>query len=74
VDFFRIYRDVTTVSSPTVSDRYDRTPYGVAVSPCGSTASTSYTDTNTGGVQHKYWVTAVDTHLDESTLSSSVTK
>jgi Tfp pilus assembly protein PilV len=74
VDFFHIYRTATTVTTPTRNDRYDRTPYGVAVSPCGSTASTSWVDDSTGGVQHKYWITAVDTHLDESPLSSALTK
>jgi Tfp pilus assembly protein PilV len=59
VDFYRIYRDGNTVA-----DRYDRT----------GTGEFSFTDTNTGGTTHDYWVSAVDTHYAESTLVGPVTR
>jgi hypothetical protein len=31
---------------------------------------TSYVDTNTGGVQHKYWIAAVSASLVESQLGT----
>jgi Tfp pilus assembly protein PilV len=74
VDTFRIYRTATTASAPTINDRYDRTPFGVIATACGTTASTSYDDLNPGGVPHKYWITSVDTHLAESTLVGPVTQ
>jgi hypothetical protein len=74
VDTFRIYRTPTTQSSPTLGDRYDRTPFGVVSAACGTTASNSYIDLNTGGSQHKYWITSVDTRLAESTLLGPVTR
>jgi Tfp pilus assembly protein PilV len=74
VDTFRIYRTPTTQSAPTFGDRYDRTPFGVISNACGTTASNSYTDLSTGGTQHKYWITSVDTHLAESTLLGPVTQ
>jgi hypothetical protein len=85
VETFRIYRTSTTASAPSFSSptqatattpggsRYDRTPFGVVATNCGTTASTSYTDTSTGGVQHKYWVTSVDRNLAESTLLGPIT-
>jgi hypothetical protein len=60
IAFYRIYRDGTTYG-----DRYDRTATGSAL---------SYTDANTGGVPHTYYITAVDNHLAESTLVGPVTK
>jgi type II secretory pathway pseudopilin PulG len=74
VDTFRIYRTPTSAASPAITDRYDRTPSGVISAACGTIASSSYTDTATGGVQHKYWVTSVDTRLAESTLLGPVTQ
>lgn len=74
VDTFRIYRTPTTQSLPTFGDRYDRTPFGVISASCGTTASTGYVDLVTGGVQHKYWITSVDTRLAESTLLGPVTQ
>jgi hypothetical protein len=74
VDTLRVYRTPTSQSAPTSSDRYDRTPFGVIAAGCGTTASTGYLDLNTGGVQHKYWVTSVDTRLAESTLLGPVTQ
>lgn len=58
-NFYRIYRD-----GQLVGNRYDSAPGNV----------TSYTDTQTGGVQHTYWVTAVDSQLAESTPAGPVTK
>jgi hypothetical protein len=46
-------------------DRYDRTDSG---------STTTYADTNTGGVPHTYWVTAVDQDLAESPFLGPVTK
>jgi prepilin-type N-terminal cleavage/methylation domain-containing protein len=86
VDTFRIYRTSTSATAPTYSSptqatstspgagRYDRTPFGVVATGCGTSASTSFTDTNTGGAQHKYWVTSVDTKMAESTLVGPVTQ
>jgi hypothetical protein len=74
VDTFRIYRTATSVSSPVITDRYDRTPFGVVSGSCGTTASSSFTDTSAGAVQHNYWVTAVDTRLAESVLVGPVTQ
>jgi type II secretory pathway pseudopilin PulG len=54
---FRIYRDGTAVT-----DRYDRT---------GSGTDTVWTDTDGVG-SHTYWITAVDSHLHESTLVGPV--
>jgi prepilin-type N-terminal cleavage/methylation domain-containing protein len=58
-DFYRIYRD-----GQQVANRYDTAPGN----------ATSYTDTQTGGVQHTYWVTAVSAQLAESTPLGPVTK
>lgn len=55
VDYYRIYRDGTAFAN-----RYDRT---------GDKTSLTWTDTNTGGTTHSYYVTAVDTHLAESTFA-----
>ena len=74
VDTFRIYRTPTSVSTPAVTDRYARTPFGVVSASCGTTASTSYIDTNAGAALHKYWVTSVDTRLAESVLLGPVTQ
>jgi prepilin-type N-terminal cleavage/methylation domain-containing protein len=60
VAFYRIYRDGSAYAN-----RYDRTNTG---------ADVSYTDTQTDGVQHTYYVTAVDTQLAESPLLGPVTK
>lgn len=60
IDFYRIYRDGSLYA-----DRYDRT---------GSGTEVTYTDIHTGGDQHTYWVTAVDTQLAESTLLGPVTR
>ena len=62
IDFYRIYRD-----GQAIANRYD-TATGPAV------GTVSYTDTNTGGVQHTYWVTAVDPQLAESTAAGPVTR
>ena len=58
IAFYRIYRD-----GQTYADRYDRT---------GSGSELTYTDTNTGGQAHTYYVTSVDTQLAESTIVGPV--
>jgi len=60
VAFYRIYRD-----GQDFIDRYDRT---------GTGSELTYTDTNTNGVQHDYYVVAVDTQLAESTFSNGATR
>ncbi|HEX8066509.1 MAG TPA: prepilin-type N-terminal cleavage/methylation domain-containing protein [Thermoleophilaceae bacterium] len=62
VDFYRIYRD----GSSSTSYRYD------VVDNSGSPVV--WTDPNPSGGPHAYYVTAVDTHLMESTMSGSVTR
>jgi Tfp pilus assembly protein PilV len=69
---WRIYRWTGGTSQPTVSGRYD-----LIGSTNGTGASvTSYTDNSAdpSGVAQNYCVTAVDTHLDESPCSNTVTK
>jgi hypothetical protein len=61
VAFYRIYRDGSAVG---YADRYDRTTGGLI---------TTYTDTDPGTVSHRYWVTAVDTHYNESNPIGPVT-
>jgi Tfp pilus assembly protein PilV len=58
VDSYRVYRTLATNAPvmPTLGMRYE------LVNP----SETSYVDTNTGGVQHKYWLTAVSASLVES--------
>jgi fibronectin type 3 domain-containing protein len=58
--FYRIYRDGSAYAN-----RYDRT---------GTGADLTYTDTQTGGVPHTYYITAVDSQLAESPLLGPVTK
>jgi competence protein ComGC len=60
IAFYRIYRDGSAYAN-----RYDRT---------GTGANVTYTDTQPAGVQHTYYVTAVDTQLAESPLLGPVTK
>jgi len=60
IAFYRIYRDGTVVAN-----RYDRT---------GTGADVTYTDTQTDGIAHTYYVTAVDTQLAESPMLGPVTK
>lgn len=65
IDSFRVYRKDGTVSgTPTYLDRYDRERLQVL---CSGT-SCSYTDTGAGATTRTYWVTAVDTHLRESSF------
>jgi type II secretory pathway pseudopilin PulG len=59
ISFYRIYRDGTDVGS-----RFDRW-YSTA-------SSVSWQDTHTGGVSHSYYVSAVDSHYGESTLTGPV--
>ncbi len=65
ISFYRIYRD-----GQAVAERYDRTANGTGGNP-GNTIT--YVDGSTGGTQHSYWVTAVDTHYNESTETGPVT-
>jgi Tfp pilus assembly protein PilV len=58
VDFYRVYRDGV------LKDTYAST----------SAASIVWTDPDTGGVTHSYYVTAVDTHLRPSANSNTVTR
>lgn len=60
IAFYRIYRDGSTYA-----DRYDRT---------GTGGTLTFTDTQTGGQQHTYRVTAVDTQLAESPMVGPVTR
>lgn len=60
IHHYVIYRDGVAFA-----DRFDRTQTG---------AQLTFTDTRTNGQQHSYWVSAVDTHLAESTLTGPVTK
>ena len=60
---FRIYRKNGSVTgTPTYLDRYDRE----AIEALCPTSTCSYVDDSTSGTTHTYWVTAVDTHLRES--------
>jgi hypothetical protein len=58
IAYYRIYRDGTDYS-----DRYDRT---------GSGDDLEFSDNDTGGETHQYWVSAVDTQLGESVLIGPV--
>ena len=64
IDSFRIYRRANS-TSPTYVDRVDR---NTLAQMCGTSTTCTWTDTATGGTVHYYWVTAVDTHLRESSL------
>jgi Tfp pilus assembly protein PilV len=61
-DFYRIYRDGINYT-----DRYD------TVADNG-TSTVTYTDTNTGGTNHTYRVTAVSQYLAESSFAGPVTQ
>jgi prepilin-type N-terminal cleavage/methylation domain-containing protein len=60
IDHYVIYRDGTAYA-----DRYDRT---------ATAQELTFTDAHTNGIQHTYWVAAVDTQLAESTLVGPVTR
>jgi hypothetical protein len=62
VNFFRIYRDGTALSNR--FDRYFDSAGGATV---------TWTDTDTGGSSHSYWITAVDQHFGESEFVGPVT-
>jgi prepilin-type N-terminal cleavage/methylation domain-containing protein len=71
IDFYRIYRrDLNDDTAFEYADRIDRTTFGNAVTPCGADASemsnsiTLFEDTATA---KRYRITAVDTHMAEST-------
>jgi prepilin-type N-terminal cleavage/methylation domain-containing protein len=59
VDFYRIYRDGIAVGDPYA--RWD-----------DNSSTVTWTDSNTGGARHSYWVTAVDNHYGESTPAGPV--
>jgi Tfp pilus assembly protein PilV len=59
VAYYRIYRDGSTVA-----DRFDRTSVATEL---------TYTDTQSGGTSHSYWVTAVDQNMTESLVVGPVT-
>ena len=60
VDYYRIYRDGTAYGN-----RFDRTTTGDVL---------YFTDTESTGTQHDYWVAAVDENLGQSTLFGPVRK
>jgi type II secretory pathway pseudopilin PulG len=60
--FFRVYRDGVALGNR--FDRYFDNTGGPIV---------SWTDTDTGGSSHSYWVTAVDNHFGESAFVGPVT-
>jgi Tfp pilus assembly protein PilV len=61
IQYYRIYRD----GNDFVNNLYDRTATG---------SNLSYTDTNTGGDVHTYYVVAVDQNNTESAFPGGVTK
>jgi prepilin-type N-terminal cleavage/methylation domain-containing protein len=61
VAFYRVYRD-----GKAYSNRYDRVDLGVVGGCAVGAATCSYTDEDPGSGGHSYWITAVDTHYDES--------
>jgi prepilin-type N-terminal cleavage/methylation domain-containing protein len=68
IDFYRVYTRTAGSTAFAFGDRVDRSPFGVAVSPCGAAgeASTSLTLWETDANPKSYQLTAVDTKLDES--------
>ncbi|HKP91117.1 MAG TPA: hypothetical protein VJT75_14220 [Thermoleophilaceae bacterium] len=68
IDFHRVYTRTAGSTAFAFGDRVDRTPFGVAVSPCGAAGevSTSLTLWETTSTAKSYQVTSVDTKLDES--------
>jgi prepilin-type N-terminal cleavage/methylation domain-containing protein len=70
IDFYRIYRrELNDVSSFEYEDRIERTTFGNAVAPCGAGVSEeSHTITliEDDSAQKRYRITAVDTHMAES--------
>jgi prepilin-type N-terminal cleavage/methylation domain-containing protein len=61
VEFYRIYRD-----GQALQNRFDRW--------FDTGSNVTWQDTETNGLQHTYWVTAVDTHYMESPFLGPVTK
>jgi prepilin-type N-terminal cleavage/methylation domain-containing protein len=72
VDFFRVYRRDLNGTTWEYADRVDRTLYGNDTAPCGDAGekSTSITLIETTSTAKRYRLTAVDTHLAESTRES----
>lgn len=72
VESYRIYRRAATATGfPTYADRYD---YDTSSQLCNGTSTCTWTDTNVGGAQHVYTITAVDPHLRESPYTGNVPK
>ena len=69
IDFFRIYRRDLNATTWEYSDRLERTVFGNDTAPCGAAGekSSSVTLTEDNSNPKRYRVTAVDTHLAEST-------
>ena len=69
IDFFRVYRRDLNGTTWEYADRIERTTFGNAVAPCGGPGelSSSITLVEDSSSQKRYRVTAVDTHLAEST-------
>ena len=72
IDYFRIYRKAGGDNGAwSYADRVDRTTFGNGVAPCGADAtekSSSLTLLENDSTAKQYRVTAVDTHLAESTM------
>ena len=70
VDFFRVYSKASGDASAFLyTERFDRTPFGNPVSPCGANASEQSNGImiwENDSTPKRYQVTAVDTHLGES--------
>jgi prepilin-type N-terminal cleavage/methylation domain-containing protein len=64
VAFYRIYRADSSLASPGIEDRYDRTT---------EDNETSFTDFDPGEGRKYYWVSAVDQNYSESVLTGPVT-
>jgi prepilin-type N-terminal cleavage/methylation domain-containing protein len=68
IDFYRVYTRAAGSTAFAFGDRVDRSPFGVAVNPCGAAGevSTSLTLWESTATAKSYQLTSVDTHLDES--------
>jgi prepilin-type N-terminal cleavage/methylation domain-containing protein len=68
IEFYRVYTKSAGLTAFAFGDRSERTPFGVARTPCGAAgeASTSITLWETSATPKSYQLTAVDTKLNES--------
>jgi hypothetical protein len=78
IESFRVYRRAATVPAGTAwttADRIGSVGYDSVSAFCGAStapgADCGFTDADTGGVQHQYMVTSVDSHLRESVYIAS---